>query len=420
MKPESTPATAGCVTASVAWTKRIRQQKCAYSLAMAIVLGLAMAASPSAQGQSYKEKVLYQFSGTTDGANPYAGLISDAKGNLYGTATLGGTGTGCSGSSCGVVFKVTAGGKETVLHSFAGPPNDGAFPYGGLLSAVAGVFHGTTYQGGKHGFGTVFSLSTAGKEKVLYNFKGSPDGDQPCSGLLADGMGNFYGITDHGGKSGFGTVFELTKANLESVIYSFTTISFPGSLPCATLISDGKGSLYGTTYFGGTSGLGSVFKVTKAGVETVLHSFTGPDGAFPVGGLLADGKGNLFGTTSAGGTTTTCGGVGCGVVFKLDKKGNETVLHPFDGRDGEVPYGVLIEDTKGNLYGTTTLGGAAGFGTVFKVTQASKETVLWSFKGGDDGVSPFAGLLSDAKGDLFGTTEQGGFAGVGVVFELIP
>lgn len=419
MNPESTLATAGCIAASAPWTKRIRQQNCVYSLWIAIVLSLAMAASLSAQAQSYKEKVLYQFSGTTDGANPYAGLISDANGNLFGTATLGGKGTGCNGSSCGVVFEVTQAGIETVLYSFAGPPKDGAFPYGGLLAAGVGNFYGTTYQGGKFNDGTVFTLSAAGKEKLHYKFKGKPDGDQPCSGLLA-AAGNFYGITDHGGKSNFGTVFKVTKTGQETVIYSFTQRSFLGGVPCGTPISDKKSNLYGTTYFGGTVGLGTVFKVTKAGVETVLHSFTGPDGAFPVGGLLADAKGNFFGTTSAGGDTTTCGGVGCGVVFKLDKKGHETTVYAFKGPDGEIPYGVLIEDAKGNLYGTTTLGGASGFGTVFKVTQAGKETVLWSFKGGDDGVSPFAGVLPDAKGDLFGTTEQGGFAGVGVVFELTP
>jgi uncharacterized repeat protein (TIGR03803 family) len=420
MKPESMPATTERVANFTYRTKRIRPQSCACVLAFALTL--AVFAAPSAQGQNYKEKVLYQFSSTTDGGTPYAGLISDAKGNLYGTATVGGKSTGCGGSSCGVVFRVTKAGKESVLWSFAGPKKDGATPYGGLLPDSAGNFYGTTYRGGKSDAGTVFTLPKSLKEKVIYNFKGSTDGGQPCSGLLPDSAGDLYGMADHGGASGFGAVFKVPKASKESVAYSFPQLSFPGLLPCGTPISDAKGNFYVTTYFGGTRNLGAVYQISKTGKGKVFYSFCSKsnctDGAYPVGGLIMDAAGNLYGTTSAGGNTKCS--VGCGVVFKLDKKGHQTVLYTFNGPDGETPYSVLIEDAKGNLYGTTTSGGNAGFGTVFKVTQGGKEAVLWNFMGGDDGVTPFAGLLSDAKGDLFGTTTQGGFTGSGVVFELIP
>jgi uncharacterized repeat protein (TIGR03803 family) len=386
----------------------------------AAVVALAILAVSSAQGQSYKEKVLYQFSATSDGGNPYAGLIADAKGNLYGTTTLGGTGTGCNGSSCGTVFEVTRARKESVLYSFQGTPKkDGAFPYAALLPDGAGNFYGTTHQGGgKVNAGTVFKLSQAGKETVLYRFHGVSDGGQPCSGLLSDKLGNLYGIADSGGAFGFGVVFKVTKTGKETVLYSFTQKSFPGLLPCGTPIADAQGNLYDTTYFGGTSNLGTIFKLTKAGKATILYSFTGPGGAFPVAGLFSDTKGNIYGTTSAGGDLQKCG-TGCGVVFKANG-GKLGLLHIFGGPDGEIPYGVLIGDAKGNLYGTTTLGGKAGFGTVFTVTQAGKETVLHNFTGGSDGASPWAGLLSDAKGDLFGTTEAGGFADAGTVFKLTP
>jgi uncharacterized repeat protein (TIGR03803 family) len=180
------------------------------------------------------------------------------------------------------------------------------------------------------------------------------------------------------------------------------------------LIQDSAGNLYGTTSSGGDSGLGVVFKLDTNNTETVLHAFAGPDGAIPHGGLVRDSSGNLFGTTSSGGAS------GLGTVFKIDTSGVETVLHNFAGNpDGATPYAGLVMDNSGNLFGTTERGGAFGFGTVFKVDVTGTETVLHSFAGGSsDGADPKAGVILDPAGNLYGATFRGGSAGKGTVFEL--
>jgi uncharacterized repeat protein (TIGR03803 family) len=214
--------------------------------------------------------VLYTFVGVPDGETPYAPLIQDAAGNLYGT-TYGG---GLSGS--GTVFKVDASGNETVLYSFTGGADE-SNPYGGVIRDAAGNLYGTTYLGGK-GAGVVFTINTTGQESVLYSFTGRTDGGYPRAGLVQDGKGNLYGTTEGGG------------------------------LPSCEC--------------------GVVFKVHTNGEETVLHSFANVgDGAYPYAGLIRDSQGNLYGTTSGGGLSSC----ECGVVFKLDKNRNETVLHNFAG-----------------------------------------------------------------------------------------
>jgi len=187
-----------------------------------------------------------------------------------------------------------------------------------------------------------------------------------------------------------------------------------GGLPTATLIQDSAGNLYGTTSSGGGSGLGVVFKLDTANTETVLHAFAGPDGATPHGGLVRDGSGNLYGTTSSGGAS------GLGTIFKVDTSGTETVLHSFTGNpDGANPYAGLVMDNSGNLYGTTENGGSFGFGTIFKIDTSGSESVLHSFAGGSsDGADPKAGVILDATGNLYGTTFRGGSGGKGTVFEL--
>src|SRR5271156_6257968 len=154
---------------------------------------------------------------------------------------------------------------------------------------------------------------------------------------------------------------------------------------------------------------------------SLLHNFTGPpDGANSAAGLVEDAVGNLYGTTSQGGITGgACGSVGCGIVFKMDQSGNETVLHSFDGQpDGASPLAGLVLDAAGNMYGTTSLGGTANFGTVFKLDSTGTETVLYSFAGGPDGADPVADLVLDAAGNLLGTTSMGGTSGAGTVFKL--
>jgi uncharacterized repeat protein (TIGR03803 family) len=189
-------------------------------------------------------------------------------------------------------------------------------PYGGLVLDSKGNLYGTTYRGGVSGYGTVFEVTPDGRETVLYSFTGGTDGSYPAAGLAPDDEGNLYGTTTGGG-NGYGTVFKVSKTGVERVLHSFTG-GADGYYPVATLVRDAKGSLYGTTVFGGTHGDGTVFKVTKAGVESVLYSFTGgADGNQPDAGVVFDKQGNLLGTTVNGGIANSNCPDGCGVVFEL-------------------------------------------------------------------------------------------------------
>ena len=285
-----------------------------------------------------KYEVIYNIPGLAGGAGPLGGLISDAAGNLYGTASFQGD---ASFGGNGVVFKLshdTSGGwRGTVLHTFQG--TDGANPNGGLIFDRAGNLYGTTYSGGTHNNGTVFKLSPDpdGKwtETVLHIFQGSPDGANPDAGLIFDRAGNLYGTSFNGGVLSFGgngTVFELSlEPNgewSETVLHIFQTTGPPnfqatgGSGPQARLTFDRAGNLYGTTFSGGSPNGGVVFKLSPEPngrwIETVLHGFQGfPDGAQPIGDLVIDAAGNLYGTTTAGGNSGNCFIGGCGTVFRI-------------------------------------------------------------------------------------------------------
>jgi len=407
-----------------------RRAAASAALAFATVLELGVVATLSAHAQTYREKLLYSFTGTTDGASPEASLVRDRAGNLYGTALLGGdpSCTQWQGNSCGVVFKVTEAGKEKVLYSFTGTP-DGASPYAGVVRDAAGNLYGTTWAGGASGgCGAVYKVSR-GKEAVLYSFNGS-DGCQPTAGLILDKAGNLYGTAEGGGPSGFGAVFKLDTNGTETVLHFFTG-SPDGLAPFAGLVMDAAGNLYGTTAYGGDpncynavgESCGVVFKVDTSGTETVLYSFTGggTDGENPAAGLIFDAKGNLYATTENGGYCQASD-MGCGTVFKVDAAGKETMLYSFNGRpDGANPLGGVVRDAKGRLYGTTAGGGDFGAGTVFRVGTAGKDNVLRSFQGGtNDGASPSAGLIRDAAGNFYGTTYAGGTSNYGTVFKLTP
>ena len=278
---------------------------------------------------------------------------------------------------------------------------------------------------------------------VLYSFPGYPtDGWQPYAGLARDAAGNLYGTTSAGGASGWGVVFKLGSTGTETILHTFTG-GADGGGPSGGLVQDAGGNLYGTTADGGAfspcsqgplggsnGGCGAVFKLGSSGTETVLYNFSGgPDGANPLGGLIRDAAGNLYGTTVAGGVGSKLCAGGCGTVFKVAPSGAETVLHSFTGgADGGQPTDGLISDAAGNLYGTTIEGGersgacSAGGGScgvVFKLSPTGTYTVLHSFTGGADGGNPDAGLIQDAAGNLYGTTYGGGASSLGVVFELI-
>lgn len=239
---------------------------------------------------------------------------------------------------------------------------------------------------------------------VLYTFTNTAQGEQPDAGLIADSDGNLYGTTQYGGTNGgFGTIFRLAPNGKETVLYSFSGTP-DGEDPYAGLVADSSGNLCGSTLYGGTNGgFGTLFQLNKAGKLTLLHSFaSNPDGADPYGTLVCDSAGNGYGTTRFGGMAG-----GYGTVFKLDHNGKGTLLHSFHGTpDGEDPEAGLIIDSAGNLYGTTIYGGeAGGYGTVFRVnSQTGKLNLVHSFAGTPDGEDPYAQLAWDSAGNIYGTT----------------
>jgi uncharacterized repeat protein (TIGR03803 family) len=403
------------------FSRQPRKSRAGFSNALrrsVAVLALSPMLSPFAWPQ-VTEKVLYSFKGGSDGAGPDCTLIFDSVGNLYGS-----TGTGGANGE-GTVFKLapsSGGWKKTILHSFGG--SDGYSPTG-LIFDTTGNLYGTTGGGGANGDGTVYRLTPSNGgwiESVLHSFAGS-DGSYPQAGLVLDTAGNLYGTTKQGGASGFGTVFELKPSSgawTETVLHSFTVSD--GIDPEASLIFDGSDNLYGTTLGGGAYGGGTVFELKHSNggwTEATLYSFPGNVGYALEANVVFDSEGNLLGTTAQG-PGVDCNTVGCGIVFELSPPGSwiETTLHAFIGSDGERPLAGVILDSQGNLYGTTWLGGANGFGSVFKLDTSNKETVLHSFSGGIDGSGPFAGLVMDAAGNLYGTTAAGGSTGNGVVFEI--
>jgi uncharacterized repeat protein (TIGR03803 family) len=239
---------------------------------------------------------------------------------------------------------------------------------------------------------------------VLYSFAGGTDGGSPFSALILDPEGNLYGTASAGGISGNGVVFEIGSTGNETVLHNFAGSPTDGAIPYAGLVRSPTGDLYGTTFGGGAYGNGTAFRLTFGGKETVLHSFTaGIDGGYPVAAFV-NARGGLYGASSGGGAfASACGGLGCGVLFKLGGTGTETILHEFAAypSDGFAPQAaVLTLDRAGNLYGTTYKGGAYGAGTVFKASATGKESVLYSFTGGADGANPYSSLTLDAAGNL--------------------
>jgi uncharacterized repeat protein (TIGR03803 family) len=374
---------------------------------------------------------LYNFGGFSpgDGQTPQGALISDSSGNVYGTTVSGGA------FGLGTVFELSpsgAGYTERVLYSFGSTGADGTNPAAGLIMDASGNLYGTTVNGGVGNFGTVFELSPNGSggytESILFNFNGV-SGASPEGSLIRDASGNLYGTTYSGGFSNVGTVFKLSPPSGGStwtvtLLYDFSGPD--GSNPYAGLVMDASGNLFGTTSSGGTNGFGTVYELTSTGggaySEQLLFNFTGAgDGANPTGGLLLDASGNLFGMNGAGGS-------GSGAVFELTPAGgvyNFRVLYTFTGApDAAIPgSGVgLIMDAGGNLYGTTYDGGSlSNSGSVFQLAPDGSggytEKVLAGFQNGADGGYPQGTLLLDASGNLLGTTTTGGNAGFGTVFK---
>jgi uncharacterized repeat protein (TIGR03803 family) len=327
-------------------------------------------------GANWTETVLYSFTGGLDGANPYySGVIFDASGNLYGTTVGGGT------SNLGTVFELTpteSGWSEKVLYSFAAGL-DGASPYAGLVFNGAGSLYGTSYAGGAYDDGTVFELTPTGKgqwiETVIHTFN-ETNGSAPAGELVFDRQGNLYGVTQGGGNSKAGVAFELVRSSTGrwtgEILHSFTGGSDGSSPYTERLVLDALGNLYGTTIGGGASQLGTVFRLSRnaAGAwrEVVLYSFNGALAANPYSGLILDGNGNLYGTCANGNGESTVGAV-FELSLKADGNWSENNLLLFTRQNGEFPEGSLVADESGNLYGTTWLGGAYSMGVVFEITH---------------------------------------------------
>jgi uncharacterized repeat protein (TIGR03803 family) len=358
------------------------------------------------------ETVLYSFPGGADGANPDAGLVEGVDGNFYGTTPGGGT------NNNGTVFKITPGGTQTVLYRFAGAPTDGTSPYqSNLILASDGNFYGTTTQGGAYGNqGTVFKITPSGTETVLWSFGNGNDGANPNVGLIQASDGNFYGTTAFGGANGAGTIFRITPAGAETVLWSFTFSSNDGSYPYAGVTQGQDGNFYGVAGSGGANGTGVFYKLTPSGTETILWSFgSTPIAASPNAGIIQDSDGTFYGTTAGGGL------YGAGTVYRMTPSGLETTLWSFgNGTDGSGPNVGLTLAKDGNFYGIAGGGGVNGNGVIYRITRAGAETVLWSFGAAPDGANNDAPLVQGSDGNLYGTTQNGGTSGYGTVFRYIP
>jgi uncharacterized repeat protein (TIGR03803 family) len=332
------------------------------------------------------ESLVYSFAGgAANGATPQ-GLVQGSDGNFYGATSQGGSGP-CQGG-CGAVFKLTPTGVQTGLYFFSGGSDGGVA--NGLVQGSDGNFYGTTAYGGvtnsqcgPGGCGVVFKLTPVGIESALYSFvAGSADGALPNASVMQGTDGNFYGTTIYGGASNDGTAFKVTPAGVETVLHSFAG-GTDGALPQTPLTEGSDGNFYGTTPNGGVNGFGTVFKLTPAGAETVLYSFAGGtgDGAIPGTGLIQGSDGNFYGTTNSGGNSGCFNG--CGVLFKITPAGAESVLYLFTASTGsgaQAPApSSLIQGSDGNFYVATFNGGQFGAGALYKITPSGAATVLYSF-----------------------------------------
>ena len=359
---------------------------------------------------------LYSFP-SSGGFSPNAGLIQGSDGNFYSTSVYGGI------DGNGTVYQVTPAGALTILHSFGGAPNltngDGAFPRSGLLQGSDGSFYGTAPDGGTAANGTVFKITTGGTFTALHEFTSEDDGASPAGSLAVGKDGAFYGTTWYGGALAGGTVYRMTATGEVTIISDFSLSGQVSTLPNGDLALGSDGNFYGTTYYGGTVGNGTVFRVTPDGEMTVLHNFgsedhygENSDGAGPPAGPILGSDGNFYGTTVGGGTD------GEGTIFKMTPGGELTTLHSFDHNDGDVhPSAGLIEGRDGNFYGTGgDGGGASSYGTIFQMTPAGTFTTLYRFSR-SDGDGPL-GLIQGSDGSFYGITTAGGTDNYGTIFKL--
>jgi uncharacterized repeat protein (TIGR03803 family) len=339
-----------------------------WKVACALLL-LCAATAIASQAQTLRTVAL--LDGTT-GTGPWNPPIQGLDGNFYGTAVYGGDLTCSLPSGCGTVFKVTRGGKLTVLHSFG--DTDGGWPSAGLLQATDGNFYGTTVRGGANDIGTVFKITPDGTLTTLHSFNGS-DGANPYGSLIQATDGNFYGTT-------LSTIFKITPGGTLTTLHSL-----PGPI-LGGLVQATDGNFYGTTAWDGANRKGTIFEITPSGTLTTLYNFCAQtsctDGSMPYAGLAQATDGNFYGTTFEGGANDM------GAIFKITPSGVFTTLHSFDGTDGARPTAPLIQATDGSLYGSA--------GTIFRITPRGALTTLNSFAGG------YGGLIQATDGTFYWAT----------------
>lgn len=387
----------------------------------------ALAATFAIRAGAQTETIIHAFTNGTDGGYPSGALVLDSSGNLYG-ATISGGSAICN---CGTALQFVRGTNGTwtpkVLYNFGSFSGDGWGPNGSLTFDSQGNLYGTTWSGGATYLGTVFELSPGANgtwtDKVLYNFTNGSDGFNPSSGVMFDKAGNLYGIAN-GGTYGFGVIFELVAGTNSTwkfkVLYNFQGNN-DGAYPSWPLVLDPAGGIYGVAGQGGAHDYGLVFKLAPDSngnwAEKVLHVFPGGSGGGnPTGGLIRDSVGNLYGITS-------------NLAYELSPNANgswamKTLHHFAGGTDGATAESGLVLDVQGNLYGTTYTGGSHR-GTVFELspqlTGTWSEKILHKFSGPADGVFPQgAAVTTDASGNIFGTTQQGGASKYGVLYEIVP
>ena len=363
------------------------------SLANSVTNDMVFELSPTSGGWTFS--TLYTFQGNADGQSPSTSLLMDAAGNFYGATYVGGHGLSCF-QGCGTVFKLSPDGSggwtKTTIYNFGLYPSDGNWPGGNLAMDAAGNIYGTTQFGGVYGSGTAYVLKPRSngtwKETILHHFGGSvAAGSDPVGGVVLDAQGNVYGTLTHGGlvnatcAEGCGAVFELSQVAgkwKSTLLHVFS--GSDGAFPTGAISFDKAGNLYSTTQAGGKNSAGVVFELTpKSGggwKVHVLHTFDGNSGGLkPFAGVTFDAKGNLYGTTAFGGNfVSACNGAsGCGLVYGLRPTSTRgwsfKVLHAFNGADGYMVENPLTLGPVGTLFGTTQLGGgSANSGTVFEIT----------------------------------------------------
>jgi uncharacterized repeat protein (TIGR03803 family) len=404
----------------------------------------------AAGAQAQKFTDIYGFQGTANGVAPWSSLTFDGAGNLYGTTRYGGVNNCAAGLGCGVAYQLsppasgTGPWTQTVMHVFTNG-SDGATPFAGLVADNAGNLYGATYSGGSftrtncksNGCGVIFELSPAGggvwTETVLYTFTGAQDGNAPFGTLIRDSAGNLYGTTVGGGhinspncSGGCGVVFELSPSTSgwqETVLYSFSGAR-DGAEPFTGVTFDTAGNLYGTTTEAGSAdcNCGTVFELSPVAggwQETTLHAFSQLNGNTPQGPVTLDSAGNVYGTTVDGGPAEQCD-EGCGVVFELSPGANgvwtETRLKVFTQNGPFEPSGSLVFDSEGNLYGTVQSSG------IYKLSLVSGVWTLTGYYSPKvaNGNTPVGGLIADSSGNMYGAFAFGGTTNSGVVFKFVP